>query len=215
MTERVDDLEYGSDSAKIRSILLLFNLVTLHENEQSNIRFNFESFKTAKWEIEHVRSIAPDRPNSHKGQTQWMNHCLAYLQSAGQNKKIQKEINDFLALPPKEATDVAFDPLYEKILKHFNEADAEEPNNGIDNLVLLDQYTNHSYKNAVFAVKRHRILSLDRDGIFVPLCTRNVFLKCYNPRVDHVMFWTQDDSDSYRKAIIEMLHKFFAVEISL
>ena len=74
--------------------------------------------------------------------------------------------------------------------------------------MLLDFETNRSYKNAVFAVKRHRILSLDRHGIFVPLCTRNVFLKCYNPRVDHVMFWTEEDSNGYQQVMIDTLHKF-------
>jgi hypothetical protein len=209
IADQLDGLDYGRHRQRIQSVLLLFNLATLLENSQSNIRFNFESFKTARWDIEHVRSVAPDRPNSYKGQTEWMTHCLAYLQSASENTRLQNKISDFLALPAKEATDVVFDPLYERILKYFHEADADEPANGIDNLVLLDYKTNRSYKNAVFAVKRHRILSLDRHGIFVPLCTRNVFLKCYNPRVDHVMFWTEQDSDGYRQVMIDTLHKFF------
>ena len=58
-------------------------------------------------------------------------------------------------------------------------------------MILLDEYTNRSYKNAVFAVKRQRLLSLDQAGIFVPLCTRNVFLKCYSPQVDKLMFWSE------------------------
>ena len=44
----------------------------------------------------------------------------------------------------------------------------------------------------------------------MPLCTRNVFLKCYSPNVDHVMFWTQDDEDGYLNAITETLHSFFS-----
>jgi hypothetical protein len=51
--------------------------------------------------------------------------------------------------------------------------------------------------------------STSRDGVFVPLCTRNVFLKCYNPQVDHVMFWTQKDRDGYRQVMIDTLHGFF------
>jgi hypothetical protein len=94
-------------------------------------------------------------------------------------------------------------------LRVFHETGSDEADHTIANLVLLDSATNRSYKNAVFAVKRHRILTLDRDGVFVPLCTRNVFLKCYSPRVDHVMFWTQDDRDGYRQAIIDTLCTFF------
>ena len=46
-------------------------------------------------------------------------------------------------------------------------------------------------------------------GIFVPLCTRNVFLKCYSPRVDNVMFWSPDDRSGYQNAIEETLVRFF------
>ncbi len=212
ITERLDILEYPRDSRRIRSTLLLFNLATLLENTKSNVRFQFESFKTAMWDIEHVRSIAPDRPGTYKGQVEWLNHCLGYLRWASEAPEIQKEIADVLALASKQTTDLVFETLYEKILRHFKEGDEEAPNHGIDNLVLLDYATNRSYKNSVFAVKRHRILSLDRDGVFVPLCTRNVFLKCYNPRVEHVMFWTQEDSAGYRKVIIDTLDKFFSGE---
>lgn len=208
ITEHLDNLEYPGGSRRIRSILLLFNLATLLENTQSNMRFQFESFKTEMWDIEHVRSVTPDRPGTNKGQVEWLNHCLGYLQRASEAPDLQIEIPSFLALSPNQAAAV-FDPLYEKTLRHFQEADAGEPNHGIDNLVLLDYATNRSYKNAVFAVKRHRILSLDRHGTFVPLCTRNVFLKCYNPRADHVMFWTQEDSDGYRQVMIDTLQMFF------
>lgn len=209
IADRLDGLDYGPGSRQIRSILLLFNLATLLQNAQSNMRFQFESFKTAMWDIEHVRSVAPDRPGARKGQVEWLERCRSYLESANEEPEIQTDIQKFILLPPKEATDSAFDAVYEKILRHFQEVGEDEADNGISNLALLDSATNRSYKNAVFAVKRHRVLSLDRDGVFVPLCTRNVFLKCYNPQVDHVMFWTQKDRDGYRQAMIDMLHAFF------
>ena len=161
------------------------------------------------WDIEHVRSVAPDRPGARKGQVEWLVRCLGYLAAAGEAPELQADIQTFINLPPKEATDVAFDPVYEGVLRHFQENDGGEADNSIFNLVLLDYATNRSYKNAVFAVKRHRVLSLDRDGVFVPLCTRNVFLKCYNPQVEHVMFWTRADRDGYRQAMIDILHGFF------
>jgi hypothetical protein len=209
IADQLDGLEYGPGSRKIRSILLLFNLATLLQNPQSNMRFQFESFKTAWWDIEHVRSVAPDRPGTWNGQVEWMERCLSYLQSAREAPELQTDIQAFTKLSPKEATGVSFDVVYEKILRHFREASGEEADNSISNLVLLDYATNRSYKNAVFAVKRHRVLSLDRDGVFVPLCTRNVFLKCYNQQVEHLIFWTQNDRDGYRQAMIDTLHAFF------
>jgi hypothetical protein len=209
INDKVESLLYGRDSRPIRSILLLFNLATLLQNFGSNVRFQFESFKTAMWDIEHVRSITTDRPANWKGQVEWLKHCLRYLQSTGKEQELQAEIQKFIDLPSPKESDVVFEPLYEKILRCFQEAEEGEPDHSISNLVLLDYATNRSYKNAVFAVKRHRVLSLDRDGVFVPLCTRNVFLKCYNARVDNAIFWTEDDKDGYKEAIVDTLYNFF------
>jgi hypothetical protein len=209
ISDRLDRLEYPRDRVRIRSVLLLFNLATLLQHPESNIRFQFESFKTARWDIEHVRSVAPDPPRSHPGQVAWVNNCLAYLQFAKQAPDLQAEIRTFLTLAPRDAVAV-FEGLYGTLLHHFDEADSGEPDHSIANLVLLDYETNRSYRNAVFAVKRQRVLSLDQHGVFVPLCTRNVFLKCYKPRVDHVMFWTQEDRDGYRGVMIDTLCTFVA-----
>lgn len=208
VADRLDLISYSA-ALGVRSILLLFNVATLLLNPLSNMRFQFESFKAEDWDIEHVRSTATDRPESWIGQKEWLERCLGYLRRADQNADLQAEIGAFMALSAKEITDAAFDPVYESVLKHFRETGGGEADNGLFNLALLDKGTNRSYKNAVFAVKRDRILSLDRDGVFVPLCTRNVFLKCYNPQVDHVMFWTDQDQDGYRQAMVDTLHTFF------
>lgn len=209
IADQLDGMDYGPGSARIRRILLLFNLATLLRNAHSNMRFQFGSFKTAKWDIEHVRSVAPDRPGTAKGKVDWLKQCQGYLESANEAPDLRTEIQAFVNLPTKEATDAAFDGVYEKVLSHFQESGEDEADNGISNLVLLDYATNRSYRNAVFAVKRQRVLSLDRDGVFVPLCTRNVFLKCYNPQVDHVMFWTQEDRAGYRQVMIDSMQEFF------
>ena len=204
------ELEYGRHSGRVRSILLLFNLATLLLNPASNMRFQFESFKTGMWDIEHVRSIASDRPATWKGQVAWLEQCLGYLRSVNKEPEMRQEIEELLGTDAPKQADEAFEALYEKLLDYFHEADDTEPDHTVANLTLLDSQTNRSYKNAPFAVKRQRVLSLDRDGVFVPLCTRNVFLKCYSANVDNVMFWSQEDRDGYQKVIEEVLHGFFS-----
>jgi len=76
-------------------------------------------------------------------------------------------------------------------------------------LTLLDSNTNRSYKNAVYAVKRKRLLELDQAGTFVPLCTRNVFLKCYSPKATNLLFWEDEDREAYLEVIVQTLVKFF------
>jgi len=206
--EKLEGLEYGSHRARIKSLLLLFNLATLLQNNRSNLRFQFDSFKSEKWNIEHVRSVTSDKPERHSERIAWLKHCSGYLKSQGTEESLQTEIEAFVKLSQQDAIAV-FDPLYNKLLAFFHEKTDEEADHGIANLALLDEHTNKSYKNAVFAVKRQRLLSLDQAGIFVPLCTRNVFLKCYSPQADNVMFWSPSDRNAYQTAIVETLVKFF------
>ena len=208
--DQLDGMEYRPGSVPIRRILVLFNLATLLGNERSNMRFQFDSFKTAEWDIEHVRSVAAANLGTPTAKVNWLERSLGFLQSADEAPDLQSVIQVFIDLPVRERTDAAFEVIYEKVLGHFKEDNEGEADNGLSNLVLLDAATNRSYGNAVFAVKRQRVLSLDRDGIFVPLCTRNVFLKCYSQKVDHLMFWTQEDRDDYRNALIDTLRGFFA-----
>ena len=50
---------------------------------------------------------------------------------------------------------------------------------GLGNLALLQRDFNSKLNNAVFALKRERILELDEAGAYILPCTRNVFLKYY------------------------------------
>ena len=47
----------------------------------------------------------------------------------------------------------------------------------------------------------------------MPLCTRNVFLKCYSPQVDNVMFWSEADQEGYESAITNALVNFFCAKM--
>lgn len=209
VANRLEELTYLSNRQSIKSLLLLFNLATLLQNRRSNIRFQFDSFKSERWDIEHIRSITDDRPERHHDRRRWLENCLAYLKSIDAEGALQNNITSFLQLSQVDATNEVFDPLYESVLDFFHETNGGEAEHGISNLTLLDESTNRSYKNAVFAVKRNRLLELDQSGIFVPLCTRNVFLKCYSPQVDNVMFWSENDRAGYNTAMTDVLTNFF------
>ncbi len=205
----LEDLEYSDGRAKIRSVLLLFNVATLLQDQRSNIRFQFDSFKNRRWDIEHVRSVTSDRPDKYSARVEWLSHCLGYLESQHAAEELQHEIEAFNELSQEQATEEVFGSLYNKLIEFFHETADEEADHAIGNLTLLDEHTNRSYKNAVFAIKRQRLLSLDQAGIFVPLCTRNVFLKCYSPHVDNLMFWSAGDRVAYQSTILDTLVGFF------
>ena len=182
LEEQLRDMHYPRDRAKIRSILLIFNIATLLMDSSSYASFPFDKFKSEKWDIEHVRSIASDQPTNYNARMDWMEHCSNFLKNTTSFTALSEHLDKFIKLSRKdgEILDDDFDQLYDDVREAFKESNrTEESDNGIANLVLLDRQTNRRYQNAVFAVKRICILELDAKGIFVPLCTRNVFLKCY------------------------------------
>lgn len=209
VADHLEGLTYGSKRQNIAAVLLLFNLATLLQNRRSNIRFQFDSFKKGSWDIEHIRSVGDDKPERYHQRKEWLENCLGYLKQQDGENGLCAKIEEFLDLSQVDASNERFDPLYEETLQFFGEATEGEAIHAIANLTLLDERTNRSYKNAVFAVKRHRLLELDQHGIFVPLCTRNVFLKCYSPRVDNVIFWSEEDQEGYKDAITNVLVNFF------
>lgn len=199
-----------ANSQKVRSILLLFNLATLLDDPRSNIRFQFDSFKREQWDIEHIRSVSGDRPSRPRAQEEWLNHCLEFLRTAKGEFELAlaHRIQSYLAPNADQGNISTFEEIDAAILAYFNEA-AEGPDHELANLSLLDSRTNRGYRNAIFAVKRDVLLKHDRSGIFVPLCTRNVFLKYYSRVVGNVMFWNEEDARDYLDAISKTLTRFF------
>ena len=75
--------------------------------------------------------------------------------------------------------------------------------NGLGNLTLLDAETNRSYKNALFAVKRKKIIERDKGAVFIPVCTKNVFLKMYSNKtgLQKMQRWDAIDAECYLNEI--------------
>ena len=83
----------------------------------------------------------------------------------------------------------------------------------IANLALLDGGDNSALSNSVFAVKRAAILERDREGSYIPVCTRNVFLKYYSPADEHQMhFWSASDREHYLGAMVAILPRYLLAD---
>ncbi len=217
---QIDDLSYGDKL--IKTVLLLFNIQTILENPKSNMRFPFNSYENENWDIEHLRSQT-DKTISGKQRVLWSKDILEYLtgkeniaeqrliieqELKGKVKKISKGL---LSLIEAEKVDaIEFEKLYKKVAKLFKED--KEPDNSISNLALLDASTNRSYKNAMFPIKRKTIIENDKKGTFVPICTRNVFLKSYSKKLDDVMYWKNSDANDYLEAIKSTLKQYLPTQ---
>ena len=78
----------------------------------------------------------------------------------------------------------------------------------VKNLCLLDKATNSQLSNSVFDVKREKIKKRELEGYYIPVCTRNVFLKAYTSYSATNAYWKKEDRDDYFKDI-ENVYNFF------
>ena len=58
-------------------------------------------------------------------------------------------------------------------------------------------------------MKRKIIIKNDKNGTFIPICTKNLFLKYYSEKATDLQRWTKEDAENYKKAIVESLEKLF------
>ena len=209
-TSEVPGIEYGDK--RIKSMLLLFNVVTIISNHLSDMKFPFDKFKIENWDIEHIRSMADNKPPRVEDQKRWLGTIYNSLRNGQKTtNKLSDLLNESKSLLDKEKwgkDDKHFTSLYKKWLKHYNEEDNPEWVNSIGNLTLLDQETNRSYKNAVFSIKRNVVIEKDKTVTFIPVCTKNVFLKYYSQSIDNMQYWSDGDSNSYIDNIIVTLEEY-------
>ncbi|MDH5938665.1 DUF262 domain-containing HNH endonuclease family protein [Vibrio splendidus] len=219
IAEALMQLNYGRDNQKIKKLLILFNVASLLANPKTNARFQFERFKAEDWDIEHIRSVASEMPNSKDKQKVWLRNIVEYISDEHtfepderpdsyieDAQKIKESAS--VLLESRLFDSVLFENIFQKVIELYDPHSHEEVDNSIGNLTLLDSYTNRSYQNAVFPIKRFRIIALDKQATFVPLCTKNVFLKYYSKQVDKMLFWESKDSQDHQQAIAEMVYGF-------
>lgn len=196
----LNKLAYGD--AKVRRVLLLHNIQSMLNNELENSRFPFDRYKNEKWDVEHIHSVQEEMPKSEQHQKDWLKEASEFIDdkdSRGKDLKARAEGFD---------KDGDFNSLYKDILNYFNEKGQHEEIDDISNLALLDSDTNRGYKNAVFPVKRKKIIEKDSSGTFIPLCTKNVFMKYYSNKVSQMTFWGEEDRTDYLNNIKKVLSPY-------
>jgi len=196
----LEDLQYGDK--KVKNILLLYNILTMLKSEKDNSYFPFDIYRNENWDIEHITSVKDTIPD--KNREEWLKDAKIFIdvKQSGAIKLIKR------ADECDCSNELEFKTLFEDIVEHFNSGINEEDINGISNLSLLDSETNRGYKNAVFPLKRNTIINRDKAGIFIPICTKNVFLKYFSEYPPQISFWTQDDREKYEDDLFKILSDY-------
>jgi uncharacterized protein with ParB-like and HNH nuclease domain len=191
----LEELQYGDKEVKL--ILLLYNIQTLLNNKADNSLFPFEIFKTGNWDIEHITSIKDSIPDSTK-RLQWLKDAERFIEEV-------ELLNKVRFFDSNKKSDDDFEELFKEVVEHFNKDVSDKDLNDISNLALLDSVTNRGYKNAVFPIKRMTIIKREKEGTFIPICTKNVFLKYFSDYPPKISFWTQEDRDNYMNDLENVL----------
>lgn len=160
----------GWDKTGCKPVLLLFNIQTIIDENKAYTenrkyrtgvfhKFPFHLYKREKWDIEHIDSCTQNSLDNEKDKREFLLCTLPDVTDDG----LRRGIIGYLTAKGDggEAQDYAFARLYKNIMKG-GQAETNRLNDGekdrIWNFTLLDQGTNRSYKNALFASKRRTII---------------------------------------------------------
>ena len=200
----INELQY-SDGKDVRKVLLLYNILTMLSSSKDNSYFPFDLYKNEKWDIEHITSVKDKLPEKNKAQ--WIEDAIVFIRNKTPEEKNLRTLIDAW----DEKDEDGFKILFEKIVTYFNSELREDDDiNDLSNLTLLDSATNRSYKNAVFPIKRKTIITRDKQGIFIPICTKNVFLKYFSEYPPTISFWSQEDRENYENDLHNVLNSYLA-----
>ena len=216
-----DDFYLKNSREDIRKVLLLFNVLTItssKDKSQHFMRFPFDEYrrrdenKKCIWDIEHIHSQT-DKDIKGKDRDEWLRTKIMYYTGKDKEENFsskietldnpeEKEICKTLCrLIHNEKADDEFDNIYKQLRNKYENDKSFEKVHSLGNLTLLDKWTNRSYQNAFFPVKRRIIINKAKSGRYIPLCTQNVFMKAYSIHLGTLAEWTNKDCNDYLEEI--------------
>jgi len=206
--EKIFELNYENKNDKpvIEKLLLLFNVETVASLKHSFERYSFESHKRKFWSLEHIHAQNSIGLNKKEQQQDWLRLHRASLMRLHEKGKQQEQIVVLIKRIDEHyeiITKVIFDMLFADVFALLSENEDRSYMDSISNMALLSSADNSALSNSTFDVKRNKILEMDKDGLYIPICTRRVFLKYYTESKDHQLhFWGVQDREAYMEAMV-------------
>lgn len=182
----------------VREILLLHNIQTMLNNENETNRFPFDRYKKENWDVEHIHAIATEAKVNKENQSEWLKNNFIKTENH-LNEELNNQIESII-ISRNTIEEAEFVSIINYVLG--------EEDNSLQNLCLLDRGTNRSYKNDSFKEKRRKIIKREMEGTFIPICTKNVFLKYYSSNIKDLEVWNESDRKSYFEKLQEVIFQY-------
>ncbi len=202
-----EDIEHGDDKEEIRRILFLHNVHATLISDKEKARFPFNLYKdtprNGRWSLEHIHARNSASINKRENQNAWLRDHIRSIGS--QLTTNSQELVDRMQamLDADQIVGADFDAVVEEVYVVANTLSGVDAQNvhAISNLCLIDASTNSQLNNSVFDVKREIIKDRELQGSYIPICTRNVFLKAYTKYPATNAYWTEHDRAGYLQSI--------------
>jgi len=213
----LNQLIYPNNRREIERVLLLFNIgAYVKQTNETNPsgsfnRFPFDRYKNENWDIEHIGSQTENQLSKIEDKIVWLSYIENLvpedLEDHTSWQDLQKRAKDLLSVLKNKGKDDGklFEIIYRDVLLIVQKAPVFNDDT-LKNLALLDAGTNRGYGNALFPTKRKIIIANEKEGVFVPICTRNLFLKYYSQDDKGTSQWKNNWTDSDGKAYLKAIH---------
>lgn len=216
----IEEFSYDEDKhkPKLQLVLLMMNVETVSKIGQ---RFPFAKHVERSWSLEHIHAQNAGELRKSEQWHSWLENHLNVLETMGLDHdadeieaikiEVNKAITKIKSASQNPFSQQDFADLSGRVMKLLSNDDSDYYSiHSIRNMALLSSEQNSGLSNAVFEVKRRKILDWDYNGEYVPVCTRNVFLKYYSG-ADALQphFWSTKDRDAYLAAIHRILTPYY------
>jgi hypothetical protein len=213
----IGDLTYETSNGKERCtrVLLLFNVETVRRLGAGSERYSFRAHKGVEragrsWSLEHIHAQQADGLRTLEQWTAWLRDHQRALATLPVDTALKERLDRKIESSLDKLDRHLFAELAEEVSQVFTPKEdttaSEDWMHGITNLALLPKDTNSALGNAAFEVKRRLVLGLDRDGAYIPVCTRRVFLKYYTDEGAQLCYWSATDRTAYHDAMFHQVH---------
>ena len=203
---------------------MLFNVETIRQKGDEDNRFPFERYKNeGTWSLEHIHAQNSESLKTNQDWKMWLElhkrSLNSLLKNCDEHSKLAISISEVIKKMDIVLSHIAVEHYRGSIRDEFNDvapavvnilSDGDEKSqmHSISNMALLTVGENAALNNSTFDVKRVKILDMDRDGDYIPTCTKNVFMKYYSSSDTKLHFWADEDRRCYIEAMNNVLYHY-------
>lgn len=220
--EEIDyaELNYEDHSKFIQYVLLLFNIETIRQKGDENVRFPFYRYKNeGTWSLEHIHAQNSESLKTNQEWKEWLEihkKSLEGLEVYSDDKKQIEEVIDKMNTVITHINEKGykgsirneFNAVAPAVINILSDGDDKSQMHTLSNMALLTVGENVALNNSTFDVKRMKIIAMDKAGEYIPVCTRNVFMKYYSSSDTKLHFWSEEDRKGYISAMNNVLYDY-------